>query len=79
MYVKGFLLIGKRCEGNVLTVEQWRTIIKKSDLSLVSKKDIYFSIFQGIPYVVRKDVWQVLANTLEMKKEAKLTFEELLD
>ena len=68
MYVKGFLLIGKRCYGNALSIEQWRAVIKKSDLSLVSKKDLYLSIFQGIPYIVRKDVWQVLANTSEMKK-----------
>ena len=63
MYVKDFLLIGRRCEGNILSVEQWRQIIKEGDLSLVSKKDLYFSIFQGIPFTVRKDVWQVLANT----------------
>lgn len=68
MYIKGFLLIGKRCEGTVLTVEDWKKIISKSDLSMVSKKDIYFSIFNGIDYTVRKDVWQLLANTSEMKK-----------
>lgn len=60
-------------------MEQWRQIIKQGDLSLASKKDLYFSIFQGIPFTVRKDVWQVLANTAEMKKEAKLTFHELSD
>ncbi len=64
MYLKGFLLIGKRCEGKLLSVEQWKKIILKSDLSLVSKKDLYFSIFNGIDYTVRKDVWQVLANTI---------------
>lgn len=63
MYVKGFLLIGKRCEGRVLTVEEWKKIILLCDLSLASKKDIYYSIFHGIDYTVRKDVWQVLANT----------------
>lgn len=74
MYIKGFLLIGKHCEGSVLSVETWKKIIKHSDLSLASKKDIYFSIFHGIDYRVRKDVWQVLANSSEMKKEAKLPF-----
>lgn len=62
MYIKGFLLIGKRCEGSVLSVETWKKIIANSDLSLASKKDIYFSIFHGIDYTIRKDVWQVFAN-----------------
>ncbi len=79
MYMKDFLLIGKRCEGKVLSVEDWKKIISKSDLSLASKKDIYFSIFKGIDYTIRKDVWQVLANTSTLKKDAKLSFYELSD
>jgi hypothetical protein len=63
MYIKDFLLIGKRCEGRSLNIEEWNVIIKTSDLSFHSKKDLYFSIFQGIDYKIRKSVWQVLANT----------------
>jgi hypothetical protein len=74
MYVKDYFLIGKKCEGVILTLDIWKEIIKKSDLSIVSKKDLYFSIFQGIDYRIRKEVWQVLANTTEMKKKTKLSF-----
>ena len=58
----------------MLSLELWKEIIKQSDLSIVSKKDLYFSIFQGIDYRIRKDVWQVLANAFEMKKKTKLTY-----
>ena len=79
MYVKGFLLIGDRCEGRPLTVSEWREVIKQQNLSLFSKKDVYFSIFKGVDFTIRKDVWQLLANTAEMKKLTKLSFEELCD
>ena len=75
MYVKGFLLIGDKCEGRPLTIAEWKNIITQHNLSLYSKKDIYFSIFKGIDFQIRKDVWQLLANTLEMQKMTELTFE----
>ena len=77
MYVKGFLLIGQRCEGRALTVGEWRNMIQQQNLSIYSKKDIYFSIFKGVDFTVRKDVWQLLANTAEMKKMTNLTYEQL--
>lgn len=79
MYVKDYFLIGKKCEGSVMSLEVWKEIIKKSDLSIASKKDLYFSIFQGIDYRIRKEVWQLLANTSEMKRKTKLSFMELTD
>jgi len=63
MYLKDFLLIGKPCEGRALTMEEWTEAIKTGDLSNYSKKDLYFSIFKGIDFKIRKDVWQVLANS----------------
>jgi hypothetical protein len=77
MYIKDFLLIGKRCEGRSLTLDEWTEVIKSCDLSAHSKKDLYFSFFKGIDYKIRKNVWEVLANTSQMKKLTKLTFEEL--
>lgn len=79
MYIKDFLLIGKRCEGRALTLEEWGEVIRSHDLSSHSKKDLYFSVFKGIDYRIRKDVWEVLANTKEMRKAAPLPFEELAD
>jgi hypothetical protein len=72
--MKDFLFIGKKCEGRALTIEEWKSIIHKSDLSMYSKKDIYFSIFQGINFQIRKDVWEIFANTKEMKLKTALTF-----
>jgi len=44
-------------------MEEWSEAIKTGDLSNYSKKDLYFSIFKGIDFKIRKDVWQVLANS----------------
>lgn len=74
MYIKDFLLIGKRCEGRALTLEEWAEVIRTCDLSTHSKKDLYFSVFKGIDYRIRKDVWEVLANTKEMRKATTLPF-----
>jgi hypothetical protein len=79
MYIKDFLLIGKRCEGRALSFEEWAEVIRTCDLSTHSKKDLYFSVFKGIDYRIRKDVWEVLANTKEMRKATTLSFEELAD
>ena len=79
MYIKDFLLIGKRCEGRELSIEEWKEVIKTSDISGHSKKDLYFSVFKGIDYKIRKNVWEVLANTKEMKKLTDKNFEELAD
>lgn len=79
MYLKDFLLIGKRCEGRALTLEEWTEVIKSSDLSAYSKKDLYFSVFKGIDYRIRKGVWEVLANTKEMRISAAIPFETLAD
>jgi hypothetical protein len=54
-------------------------VIKSSDLSGHSKKDLYFSVFKGVDYRIRKNVWEVLANTKEMRKGASMPFEALAD
>lgn len=77
MYLKDFLLIGKKCQGRSLTLQEWQNIVKTNDLSIYSKKDLYFSVFKGIDFKVRKKVWEVLANTSEMKKLTTLSFEQL--
>lgn len=79
MYLKDFLLVGRRCEGRALTLEEWGEVIRTSDISSHSKKDVYFSIFKGIDYRIRKDVWEVFANTKKMRLATSLSFEELSD
>ena len=64
MYLKDFLLVGRRCEGRALTLEEWGEVIRTSDIS---------------DYRIRKDVWEVFANTKEMRLATSLSFEELSD
>lgn len=40
-----------------MTEEEWAKIIAEGNLSLVPKKNVYFSIFKGIKFSVRKGVW----------------------
>jgi hypothetical protein len=46
-------------------------MIEKNNVSLHPQKNIFFSIFKGIKFEVRKKVWELFANTSEMKKLQK--------
>lgn len=50
MYIKDFIFINKLTEARVLTDDEWKDMIKDSNLSLHPKKNIYFSIFKGINF-----------------------------
>ena len=52
MYIKDFIFVNKLEEAREITGEEWEQVIKEENLSLVPKKNIYFSIFKGIKYDV---------------------------
>jgi hypothetical protein len=53
-------------------------MIDKNNVSLHPQKNIFFSIFKGIKFEVRKKVWELFANTSEMKKLQKLPYNQMI-
>jgi hypothetical protein len=68
MYIKDYIFVNRLSEARELTVAEWEQMIEENKLSLFPQKNIYFSIFKGIKFEVRKRVWELFANTPEMKK-----------
>jgi hypothetical protein len=69
--MKDYIFVNKLSEARELTVDEWNEMIEKNTISLYPQKNIYFSIFKGIKFEVRKKVWELFANTDEMRKLLK--------
>jgi len=63
----------------ILTPEEWQAIIRTHSYHNICRKNLIFSILKGIPFEVRKELWEVLAETERMKKEIGKTYQELLN
>lgn len=62
----------------VLTSDEWQQIIRTHSYEKICRKNLIFSILKGIPFEVRKELWEVLAETDRMKKEIGKTYQQLL-
>lgn len=63
----------------ILTLEEWTMVIKNKSLEKICKKNLLFSIMKGIPKEVRKEFWEILADTVKMKERFKVNYYELLE
>lgn len=49
-------------------------MLKNKSLENICQKNLIFSIMKGIPKEVRKEFWEILADTNKMKQEFKLNY-----